>query len=80
MSVFDSHCPLCGGKKIEGITTFTADLQETLVVVRGVPATICDLCGSEWFSDETAANLEHIVADAKHRSHLVEVTPYRKVA
>jgi len=73
-------CPLCGGNKTEGMTTFTVDLKETLVVVRDVPATLCSLCGSEWLSDEIAATLENIVQDAKNRSHLVEVTPFRKVA
>ena len=73
-------CPLCGGNKTEGMTTFTVDLKETLVVVRNVPATLCSLCGNEWLSDEVAASIESIVADAKTRSHLVEVTQYRKVA
>lgn len=80
MSDMGNRCPLCGGHKAEGMTTFTVDLQETLVVVRGVPATICSLCGHEWLSDETAAHLEEIVSDAKSRSHLLEVTRYRNVA
>ena len=73
-------CPLCGGNKTEGMTTFTADLKETLVVVRDVPATLCSLCGNEWLSDAVAASLENIVQDAKTRSHLVEVTQFSKVA
>ena len=73
-------CPLCGGNKTAGMTTFTVDLKETLVVVRNVPATLCSLCGNEWLSDEVATSLEHIVEDAKNRNHLVEVTQFRKVA
>jgi len=31
-------CPLCGGNKKQGTTTFTVDVEDTLVVVRNVPA------------------------------------------
>ena len=73
-------CPICGGNKTEGKTTFTADLQQTLVVVRDVPATICSLCGNEWIADEIASVLEKIVQEAKKKSHVFEVTQFRKAA
>ncbi len=76
----ENICPLCGGSKNVGTTTFTVDLKETLVVVRNVPATVCSLCGNEWIDDETAAVLEGIVEDAKRKKHLVEVTQFRRVA
>ena len=73
-------CPLCGGLKKEGTTTFTVDMKETLVVIRNVPATLCSLCGNEWFSDEVATSIENIVEEAKNIHRQVEVTQYRKVA
>jgi YgiT-type zinc finger domain-containing protein len=77
----DAHlCPLCGGEKKKGMTTFTVDLKETIVVVRDVPVTICSLCGNEWIADDVAEVLETIVQDARTRKHIVEVTTYRKVA
>lgn len=69
-------CPICGGGKTEGIITFTADLQETLVVIRGVPATVCALCGNEWLADATAAALERIVEEARKKSCLFEVAQF----
>lgn len=80
MTSIESDCPLCGGVKNQGITTFTVDLEDTLVVVRNVPATVCSLCGNEWLSDEVAASIEHIVEEAKKEHRQVEVTQYRKVA
>jgi YgiT-type zinc finger domain-containing protein len=71
-----SICPVCGGSKAEGTITFTADMQETLVVVRGVPATVCSLCGNEWLNDETAEVLEQIVEDARKKSCLFEVAQF----
>jgi hypothetical protein len=41
---------------------------------RNVPATVCDQCGTEWFSDSVAAKLEAVVADARSKKALVEVT------
>ncbi len=73
-------CPVCGGSKAEGRTTFTADLKQTLVVVRDVPATICSLCGNEWIADEIASVLEKIVQEAKNKSHIFEVTKFSKAA
>ena len=73
-------CPLCGGHKKEGTTTFTVDMEDTLVVVRNVPATVCSLCGNEWLSDEVASNIEHIVEEAKRNHRQLEVTQYRKAA
>ena len=60
MSSIKNICPLCGGFKKQGTTTFTVDMEDTLVVIRKVPATLCSLCGNEWLSDETAANIESI--------------------
>ena len=80
MSSTKNICPPCGGLKKQGTTTFTADMEDTLVVIRNVPATLCSLCGNEWLSDEVAANVESIVEEAKNIHRQVEVTQYRKVA
>ncbi|MEK7226765.1 MAG: type II toxin-antitoxin system MqsA family antitoxin [Bacteroidota bacterium] len=67
-------CPLCGGNKKEGKTTFTADLGFGVVVVRDVPATVCSQCGADWIKDNIASRLEDIVNDARQKHHIVEVT------
>jgi YgiT-type zinc finger domain-containing protein len=66
-------CPLCGGKRVSGRTTFSADLGTGVVVVRNVPATVCDQCGAEWIDDATAAELEKMTDDARRRGAQVEV-------
>jgi YgiT-type zinc finger domain-containing protein len=67
-------CPLCGGEKRPGKTTFTVDLGFGVVVVRDVPATVCVQCGADWINDSIAARLEEIVNDARKKHHMVEVT------
>lgn len=73
MSNNNDICPLCGGKKTNGTTTFTADLGSGVVVVRQVRATVCAQCGEEWIDDATARQLEQIVDDARERQLQVEV-------
>jgi len=68
------RCPLCGGAKAPGITTFSADLGSGVVVVRRVRATVCSQCGEEWIDNATASQLEEIVNEARLRRHEVEVT------
>jgi YgiT-type zinc finger domain-containing protein len=68
------QCPLCGGEKLPGTTTFTADLGSGVVVVRSVPATICNQCGADWIEDHVAKQLESIVDDARKKGLQVEVT------
>jgi YgiT-type zinc finger domain-containing protein len=66
-------CPLCGGKKSAGYTTFTADITGSVVVVRNVKAEICSQCGEEWIDNKTAEHLEKIVQDARAKHSQVEV-------
>ncbi len=69
-------CPLCGGTKKTGTTTFTAELEFGVVVVRKVPATVCVQCGADWINDQIAKQLENIVNDARKKRLQVEVTSF----
>ena len=69
----NDQCPMCGGRKMPGTTTFSADLGSGVVVVRQVRATVCSQCGEEWIDDATAGQLEEIVNEARTRRLQVEV-------
>jgi len=70
-------CPICGGTKAQGTTTFTVDLGFGVVVVRNVPALVCDQCGADWIADETAERLEKTVNDTCQQHKQAEVTAYK---
>ena len=74
MSKSHGICPLCGGEKQPGKTTFTADLGTGIVVVRDIPALVCSQCGADWISDEQAAHIEQVVGDARKSHRQIEVT------
>jgi YgiT-type zinc finger domain-containing protein len=66
-------CPICGGRKDFGKTTYSVDLGLGIVVVRNVDAKICTQCGEEWIDNKTAQRLERIVKEARARRHQIEV-------
>ncbi|WP_295454548.1 type II toxin-antitoxin system MqsA family antitoxin [uncultured Thiodictyon sp.] len=77
MTIDQPNCPLCGGSRTQGRTTFTAELGFGVVVVRHVPATVCDQCGEEWLDDSVAEALESVIAAARAKHANVEVTEWR---
>lgn len=60
-------CLSCkNGTPSQGTTTFTADRNGVIVVVKNVPARICNICGEEYFDAEvTAKVLEQVKEAAK---------------
>jgi YgiT-type zinc finger domain-containing protein len=80
MSEHRGRCPLCGGERQPGTTTFAVDLKSGVVVVRDVPASVCSLCGDPWIDDAVAARLEAIVAEARENQTEIEVRQWRQVA
>jgi YgiT-type zinc finger domain-containing protein len=80
MNRLQGDCPLCGGAKQAGTTTFTVDLGFGVVVVREVPALVCGQCGEAWVEDSVAAKLERVVADARQKQATVEVTRWAQIA
>ncbi len=79
MNTHNDLCPVChGGRKQAGRTTFTVDLGFGVVVVRDVPAQVCDLCGTDWLEDSVAEKLEQIVEQARLKHPVVEVANWQQ--
>lgn len=72
-----TKCPLCGGNRTAGTTTFTAELGFGVLIVRHVPAQVCEQCGEEWLEDSVAAALEDAVTQARARRSVVDLTEWQ---
>jgi YgiT-type zinc finger domain-containing protein len=59
-------CFFCKGQTVETTTKFIVDLGRCVVIVKNVPAQVCQQCGESSFSDEVAQQLERIVEAVKH--------------
>lgn len=68
------RCVLCknGGTKIGG-TTVALDRDGTTIIVREVPAEICDVCGEYYLSENVASDLPRRAEDATARGAEVEI-------
>ena len=65
-------CIVCkNGKTRPGTTTETYELGTAVVVVRGIPAEVCDQCGEPYTDAETTRRLEVIVERARKVGGLV---------
>ena len=65
-------CFYCKGQTIETTTKFIVDLGPCVVIVKKVPARVCQQCGEASYSSEVAKQLEKIV-EAVKRSIMSEV-------
>ena len=58
-------CFYCKGQTIETTTKFIVDLGPCVVIVKNVPARVCQQCGEASYSSEVAKQLEKIVEAVK---------------
>ena len=57
----DDLC-LCGrGRLHEGFTELKIRIENTLLVIKNVPARICDLCDEAYISPETSKQIDRIM-------------------
>jgi YgiT-type zinc finger domain-containing protein len=47
-------CPLCGGQLQEGLATLPFIFDSTVVIVKDVPAEICEECGEPYMKGMAA--------------------------
>jgi YgiT-type zinc finger domain-containing protein len=59
-------CHFCQGKVVEGHITVDYRWGDALVVIKDVPARVCQQCGEKYLSSDVYKELEGM---AKHRSH-----------
>lgn len=61
-----TKCPTCGAGSLRpGTTVFAADVDGTVVVVRNVPASVCDVCGEAYIDEGVSEEIEATINDAR---------------
>jgi YgiT-type zinc finger domain-containing protein len=54
-------CGICKAETAQKLVTYTEDVNNSVIVIRNVPATVCTECGNIWYTGTVAARLEEIV-------------------
>lgn len=74
-------CPTCQtGKTTRGTTTKTLERGSTLVVVRHIPAEVCDRCGAPLYSGAVVERLLALLDEAHRAGVAFEVREFASVA
>ncbi len=70
-------CVVCKhGETRDGKATITLERDSTTLVVKGVPANICDNCGEEYLSEEVTAQFLKSAEEAARAGVQVAVREY----
>ena len=70
-------CVICKhGETAPGTTTILLQRGETTVVIKGVPAEICDNCGEYYLSEETTRRVLALAEAAVAQGAEIEVLRY----
>ncbi len=71
------NCPICKhGDRVPGVATVTLTRDGLTLVVKGVPATICNNCGEEYVTEEAATHLLATAEEAVRAGVQLEVRQY----
>lgn len=71
-------CFMCKSELIEKKVNYMVDLENTIIIIKGVPAKVCSQCKEQYFDDETSKNIENIVNKLKDLSTEITITNYKE--
>lgn len=72
------NCFMCKGNLIKKEVNYVVDLEETIIIIKKVPANVCTQCGEQYFDDEIAENIEKIVNQLKKLATEVTIVNYKE--
>lgn len=71
------RCAICKqGETVPGTATVTLNREGTTIVVKGVPARVCENCGEEYIDEEITEGLLKFAEEAASRGVEIDVRPY----
>ncbi len=68
-----NKCSICGANLKDGISTISTDNDDTLIVMRKIPALICSNCGEEYFEDNILKEIEKKFSEKKDNTSQVQI-------
>ena len=72
------NCFMCKGNLEKKDVNYLVDLDNKIIIIKGVPARVCTQCGEQYFDDETAENIEKIVNQLKKLTMEVSIVNYKE--
>ena len=72
------NCFMCKGILEKKEVNYVVDLEDTIIIIKKVPAKVCKQCGEQYFDDEIAENIEKIVNQLKELAAEVTIVNYKE--
>lgn len=72
------NCFMCKGILEEKKVNYMVDLENTIIIIKDVPAKVCAKCKEQYFNDETSENIEKIVNRLKDLPTEITVINYKE--
>jgi YgiT-type zinc finger domain-containing protein len=69
-------CAKRGETKIE-VTSVLLTCDDFTLVMRDVPAEICEICGEDYIDGDVAKNLYHLAEKMRHQGTVLDVRKYQ---
>ncbi len=70
-------CVICKlGETIEGVTTVTLERGQATIIIKDVPAAICENCGEYYLSEEVTEKVQNLAEQAFQHGVEIEVLRY----
>ncbi|MCR4436474.1 MAG: type II toxin-antitoxin system MqsA family antitoxin [Clostridiales bacterium] len=70
------NCFMCKGHVKPGAVNHIVDLEDSIIIVKNVPANVCKQCGEAFFDHDIVKKLEAIVEQAKQSKAEITVINY----
>lgn len=74
------NCISCKGNLVKGNVNHVVDFDGHIIIVKGVPASICKQCGEYFLENRIAIKVEKIIEDAKKNKAEIIVINYSEMA
>ncbi|MGO1479288.1 type II toxin-antitoxin system MqsA family antitoxin [Senegalia sp. (in: firmicutes)] len=73
------NCILCKANLTKGRINHIVDLKEGIIIIKNVPANICEQCGDYYLDTKTALELETMVDEINKIKPEVFIVNYNKM-
>lgn len=73
------NCALCKVNLKRGKVNHIIDLGDGIIIIKDVPANICDQCGEYYVDTKTAIKLEEIIDELKRNRAEVLIINYNEM-
>jgi YgiT-type zinc finger domain-containing protein len=68
--VKSTKCSFCEGRLQRGKTEFVARVEDEVIVIKEVPAYVCEQCGESYYTPEISRKIDEIMREF-HRGKLL---------